>query len=1352
MFQSSHETVRNRGLFANHFIFDRIGDDEEWKDTDELDAAWKRAREIWARERGNVEGYGEADLEKAFIYKFFEEVPDHHFRVQLSDAGKRPDYGFFTTREEMDKAGSQGESFYEHAFALGDAKRWGMEFSQAAKTQVINYLGIIRAVKWAILTNGRLWRLYTSESSRAELHYEVDLVNILENDDRAQFRYFYFFFRRAAFVAAPGAQCFLARMIAGSARFTEGVEKDLRNRVYEALRILAEGFVQFSRHKNPIPIDEENLEGLKESLLRLLYRLLFLLYAESRGLLNAKEMPYRSQSLQRMRDEIGTGEIDEEKFDKFNTTLWGRLKQLFKHIDGGKKALGIPAYNGGLFDPAKAPFLETHEIDDEHMATALQKLSISESAGGRIDYRDLGVRQLGSIYEGILEYRLAVANEPMVAVREKNREKWIREADYQPKGRRHHEPPRVAEGELYLVTDKGERKATGSYYTPDYIVQYIVENTIGPLVKEKRKAHAKACAAAERGAAQRGGSAAPPPLWRELLELKVLDPAMGSGHFLVAATEYLARAVVRARTDDEARDRAHGDRQSGDDEGYDWTAPPKQTGGEEAIVWARREVARHCIFGVDLNPMAVELAKLSLWLETISRDKPLSFLDHHLKCGNSLIGARLRDLPLFPGIKGKGAEKIHDEHFDWWKSIRPESFVQKLTEALKEIEAESDDRLEGIKEKERLHAELEKSFRYRKLKTFLDVHTAHYFGLGLLKEDSLKEQRAAYKLMRVKAARGDKSEWNKYRGFEKAVCHSSMAKQKPFFHWELEFPEAFFEGTQQRNKSGFDAIIGNPPWGADIQNDDQKYYNIKYPESTKRVLDTFKTFIDFSLGIINKKGNFGMIIPNPILTQIHYIDIRQVMIRYSITSVVDLGDNVFSDVVTPCCIIEITKSIGQKKIVAADVKRYVSSEKASEIEKQSVTLHYNFYNNTPQNSFYTKIGPNDKLYYKLIRNYTPLEKIHGTIFHDVGINYNRKTVSKKVFYEGEKISELDIPRYKGGSFSRYSEINRVGWLRANYLDLLDEHETISFNKRVFQLKEKIVFRQTSSSIIATIDTSQMYLGRSVIAVEIINDISIKYFLSVFNSKIINILYQNIAKEEGRILAQVKVNKVGLLPFPRIAFTTPAGERERLAADGRKLYAAGRGTCNYAPALAFAVAQLSASPPRSDVVHDLLAFLAEEMMEMHREKQARLRRFRDELSGVLDEKRLARLNRLYTPLREPQRKEREERKRFAVRHAAWAAKVADARRALGALAERRLEFADAWRLDERQFKWCVLQKFRLARGMGGVLDAFRDFVADGDAGLAPLMVRIEATDALIDRVVYALYGLTDEEIAVVEGDN
>jgi hypothetical protein len=216
---------------------------------------------------------------------------------------------------------------------------------------------------------------------------------------------------------------------------------------------------------------------------------------------------------------------------------WAQFRELFAIIDGRdadlNAFLGVPRYNGGLFDPQRHAFLENKIVGERHLTRAVDYLARRRvTENGRyagyetVDYRTLGVRQLGSIYEGLLEYRVGVAAEPMVTVRRGGKETWL--------PARERGKTKVIEtkqpGELYLATDKGERKATGSYYTPDYIVKYIVEQTLGPLVEEAReRVKAQVRAERARGATADLGLAAR-LFEEEVLALNVLDPAMGSGH------------------------------------------------------------------------------------------------------------------------------------------------------------------------------------------------------------------------------------------------------------------------------------------------------------------------------------------------------------------------------------------------------------------------------------------------------------------------------------------------------------------------------------------------------------------------------------------------------------------------------------------------------------------------------------------------------------------------------------------------------------------------------------------------------------------------------------------------------
>lgn len=431
-------------------------------------------------------------------------------------------------------------------------------------------------LEWGILTNGRLWRLYHKGTAHKLDHfYEVDLPALLRTESAATFLYFYAFFRRQSFEAGILS---LEDMRRESVDYTRNVGNSLKAQVYKALRHIAQGFLDY--RPNCFQPEPETLKAIYDNALVILYRLLFILYAEARELLPVQENAgYReSYSLESMKTLVQHNLATRKLLLPTTATLWPHLKALFTIIYEGSPALCVATFSSSLFDPACHPFLERSAVGDWHLQQAIDRLARVD--GQCVEYCDLAERHLRSIYEGLLEFHL----EPVQSAEDG----WT----------------------IELRTARGERKASGSYYTPDYIVKYMVEETPGPVLRE-----AVAGATTEQEKIQ------------AVLDLKVLDPALGSGHFAVEAIEYIARFLVE---------------QSG--------VPRADMHNETEMVYWKQRVAQSCMYGVDLNPLAVDLARLSLWLVTVAKDRPLSFLDHHLHCGNSLVGARLMDLQL--GLSG----------------------------------------------------------------------------------------------------------------------------------------------------------------------------------------------------------------------------------------------------------------------------------------------------------------------------------------------------------------------------------------------------------------------------------------------------------------------------------------------------------------------------------------------------------------------------------------------------------------------------------------------------------------------------------------------------------------------------
>ena len=1323
------ERHHNHYLFSDYYLNTLLPQQPSWREADaEAAQALDALRQLHAEKSALLRpALSEAALEEEWVRPILD-ILGHAYHVGASlpspEGTRTPDYALFpdeeTRRAALPHLGTA--EFFKTALAVADAKRWdrsldrrltdgaGDAFSNANPSYQIDYYLRITGCDWGLLTNGRLWRLYHRESSfRLDVYYEVDLINLLQQGQVEHFKYFYLFFRRAALPE------FLNRVLRESREYAQGVSEDLKERVYEALHLLAEGFLKYPGTS----LTPADLKAIHDNALILLYRLLFIFYAESRRLLPLENRSYAElYSLKAIKEEIA------DRLDRGITylprraTIWDNLKALFHIINEGSDELGVPAYNGRLFDPAKYPFLEEHSIGDAYLVRALDLLARTEGAQGLdfVDYRDLEIRHLGSIYEGLLEYQLRYADRDMTMVKDRKGERVVPAEEGQKVV--------FPAGSVYLVTDRGERKATGSYYTPDYIVKYIVKNTLGPLVDEKERAvrerltdleaRLRTARGEERELLERELARVREGFGEAVLELKVLDPAMGSGHFLVEATDYLAQRIVDMGITIPVG--ADGSVRPGPTQR---SAPTEMAAGDETeISYWRRRVVESCIYGVDVNPLAVELAKLSLWLATAAKGKPLSFLDHHLRCGNSLIGARLEDLGSLPVKKGRG-KPVPEEQMALFDEAAFTRDVGLAVGGLATIQGLASDSVEDIHQKERILQEL-LEVHLKRWRQIADLWVSAYFG------NEMTPEVYADLVRRLQTGQGMLPDDQARPYLERA---GALSREKRFFHWELEFPEVFFDRYGRRKENpGFDAVVGNPPWGGKIQPAESSYYRYIYRATTQQSIDTYKLFTECALKLWNKQAYFGFIMPNTFLTQVTYLDLRLFLMKQGyLYRLVNLGDGVFEGVTAPSCILCLS-SVRQAQFRYLSLKQFDGKGKREHIHDTHAVALPEIYREVPDYSFIVEDKASTELLIRLLSSFPGLGELKDYQIRDVGINYNRRSVSKKVFYVGPCQDPRDFPRIKGGDFNRYSDVSQTGWLRHNYNSLLDEGESINVCQHIYELPEKLIFRQTSDTLIATIDTSRKYLGRSVIAITREGRLSLGYLLTLFNSKLLAWIYNLLAQEEARILAQVKVNKVEKLPIRRISFTMPREKRERLVEEGiaeatewiEKVEEAASASFSAFSASMFGRwldARLTAEPEQSDVVHDLLAHLAERMIEMNKEKQAEVRGFltwlEREVGASIDD--LTGKTKLRRYLGDYQKGES---------HLTLE------------------EFLAILRKNRRKLRVDVSARAfqeRLAQEYQASLDK-----------LLPLKARLAATDRLIDLIVYRLYGLTEEEVAVVEG--
>ena len=466
----------NKPLFSQHYLEHRIQECPEWQV--DVSAGFGALQKLYLSKKDLLPTLSEAQTEEVFIKPALDILGFSHIpQVTTRGTGRaeRPDYALFTQVADRDAAyrlQNDEPAFYARVRAIAEAKYWKRSLSKVSSNdqrdiykntnpsfQISSYL-TGTGVDWGILTNGREWRLYYRQaSSTATEFYPVDLVELLESGDLEQFKYFWLFFRQEALVKDPHGRNFLERVREGSTTYATRVGNELKALVFDRVFPgLAGGFVMDATRRG----EQVTSDQVYEATLSFLYKLLFLLYAEARNLLPI-DRDYRDYSLIKMTQEVAQGAERQKQLSQTSTGLYDRLLSLFQIVDRGDSGLGVPRYNGGLFhfdfsQPSDQVeycanyFLFRFKLSDAVLAPVLDQLARFEEQP--IDYGFLGVRQLGSIYEGLLEYRVAIED--------------------------------GAIGKVHLENDKGERKATGSYYTPDYIVKYIVSHTLKPILEQRQ--------------------------------------------------------------------------------------------------------------------------------------------------------------------------------------------------------------------------------------------------------------------------------------------------------------------------------------------------------------------------------------------------------------------------------------------------------------------------------------------------------------------------------------------------------------------------------------------------------------------------------------------------------------------------------------------------------------------------------------------------------------------------------------------------------------------------------------------------------------------------------------------------
>jgi hypothetical protein len=616
--------------------------------------------------------------------------------------------------------------------------------------------------RWWIGTNGATLRVMDVTRAYTRRSLDFDLERI-EEDDRA--------LAVLAGILSTGSEppfAVLEELVAGTERHRTAVGRSLQAGVEDALTKLVGGFAH--RRGRPLAADAALADALT-----IVYRILFLLFAEARGLVPQWHPIYRDsytiESLRPMAEGHGRP-----------TGLWQALQAIARLAHRGCTAgtLRVVPFNGRLFAPSAAPLAESFALDDVVARDVLLAVTTRPGADRRerITYADLGVEQLGAVYEGVLDYT-----------------------------------PAITSGAVTLART-GRRKDTGTFYTPRAMTEYLVRRTLAPLVRGRTPGR--------------------------LLALRVVDPAMGSGAFLVAACRYLAAAYEDALIAEGALVRAD-------------ITPAERAG-------FRRVVAQRCLYGVDLNPTAVQLARLSLWLCTLAADRPLTFLDHHLRAGNALAGANPGDVarqPPGPGRRHAAAPLPLFDVDDLSTRVAATVFPRNT------LAGQPDDSAAVVHGKERLVDELSGAGGpLAAWRAVADAWCAAWFWPDEADRVSAKTWPALSTALRGSASGLPEKLEQRWR---RSV--SDAARRERFFHWELEFPEVFFDDSGgRREDAGFDAVIGNPPWAAARELTAFSRESGCYPLQGHGHANLYQLFAERMLHLAAPTGRVGMLMPAGLLT------------------------------------------------------------------------------------------------------------------------------------------------------------------------------------------------------------------------------------------------------------------------------------------------------------------------------------------------------------------------------------------------------------------------------------------------------------------------------------------------------
>lgn len=736
--------LRNQGLLSTHELRVGVPEREDWRQANE---EAQQALSDEPRELMKGLGYGiERLTDQSWLLR--DETDGHNRAVAV----------FLEEESSFDHAQERFVGKSPVAYALNEADKQNLDYVIASR-------------------DGTL-RLYTTNpeagfGSRGRTDTYVEINTDLLSDEKAG--YLWLLFSSGA-LRKDGT---LHDIMERSKDYAADLGARLRERIYDdVVPDLAEAIADARDIENPT---KEELDETYQMTLVLLYRLLFIAYAEDEEFLpRRRNERYERQSLKRKARDLHEFVREDGEFDGRFTDHWDDVMRLSRSIHDGHEELGLPAYDGRLLSEnpdvsGAGALLSKLRLDNEKFGPVLVSLLIDETDEGYegpVDFRNIGVREFGVIYEGLLESELSVADRPLGIEKDNDEEKYV---PVEPDS----EHIVVEEGEIYLHGQSGERKATGTYYTKSRFVEHLLDYSLDPALD----AHIERI---DQLREEEGEAAAADAFF----DLRVADIAMGSGHFLVGAVDRIESRLYSYLTENPlaaVEEELDNLKQAAEEAFADTEYSPAIERGQ----LLRRQVARRCIYGVDLNPLATELARLSIWVHTFVPGLPLTFLDYNLVTGDSLAG--IGTLKEAAELLGMGDED--ESQMSLGFLTQDQAVIDEIREDISRIGNVADASAQEVQEARETRAEIEE--RLNQVRARLDILAASRIN------DELDAATAV-------SSSEDIIDTDEYE-----LAQQALESTNPL-HFPISFPEVFNEEAE-----GFDVIIGNPPWEeSDLEKDE----------------------------------------------------------------------------------------------------------------------------------------------------------------------------------------------------------------------------------------------------------------------------------------------------------------------------------------------------------------------------------------------------------------------------------------------------------------------------------------------------------------------------------------------------